>query len=55
MLSWFIPGLQKLAVLNLEGCLVTSACLDSLAELPALSNLNLNRCNISDRGCEKFS
>lgn len=24
-------------------------------ELPALSNLNLNRCNISDNGCKKFS
>ena len=26
-----------------------------LPELPALSNLNLNRCNLSDDGCEKFS
>ncbi|KAK4283909.1 hypothetical protein QN277_000810 [Acacia crassicarpa] len=24
-------------------------------ELPALSNLNLNRCNLSDDGWEKFS
>ncbi|XLS84785.1 hypothetical protein HN51_034951, partial [Arachis hypogaea] len=30
-MSWFISGLQKLSLLNLEGCLVTAACLDSLA------------------------
>ncbi|KAL1321197.1 hypothetical protein AAHE18_14G111100 [Arachis hypogaea] len=29
-MSWFISGLQKLSLLNLEGCLVTAACLDSL-------------------------
>ncbi|XLT59052.1 hypothetical protein HN873_051656, partial [Arachis hypogaea] len=27
----FLKGLQKLSLLNLEGCLVTAACLDSLA------------------------
>ncbi|RYR09092.1 hypothetical protein Ahy_B05g077174 isoform B [Arachis hypogaea] len=32
-MSWFISGLQKLSLLNLEGCLVTAACLDSLAVL----------------------
>ncbi|TKY48051.1 F-box/LRR-repeat protein 14 [Spatholobus suberectus] len=51
----FLKRLQKLALLNLEGCHVTAACLDSLAELPALSNLNLSRCNLSNDGCEKFS
>ncbi|XLR19271.1 hypothetical protein S83_047183, partial [Arachis hypogaea] len=27
----FLKGLQKLFLLNLEGCLVIAACLDSLA------------------------
>ncbi|XLS47384.1 hypothetical protein HN51_021742 [Arachis hypogaea] len=32
-MSWFISGLQNLSLLNLEGCLVTAVCLDSLAVL----------------------
>ncbi|QHO08097.1 hypothetical protein HN51_066764 [Arachis hypogaea] len=51
----FLKGLQNLALLNLEGCFVTAACLDTLAELPALSNLNISRCNFTNNGCEMFS
>ncbi|XLS71590.1 hypothetical protein HN51_028455 [Arachis hypogaea] len=50
-----LSGLQNLALLNLEGCFVTAACLDTLAELPALSNLNISRCNFTNNGCEMFS
>jgi hypothetical protein len=49
-------GLNKLNLLNLEGCRhVTAACLDTLTALAGLMYLNLNRCNFSDSGCEKFS
>ncbi|XLR35015.1 hypothetical protein S83_062915, partial [Arachis hypogaea] len=51
----FLKGLQNLALLNLEGYFVTAACLDTLAELPALSNLNISRCNFTNNGCEMFS
>ncbi|CAL5442741.1 unnamed protein product [Camellia sinensis] len=44
-----------LSLLNMEGCLVIAACLDSLAAIPALLYLNLSRCDFSDDGCEKSS
>ncbi|KAH7574334.1 hypothetical protein JRO89_XS03G0283700 [Xanthoceras sorbifolium] len=56
----YLRGLRKLIMLNLEGCNVTAACLDYIsgyfcAALVALAYLNLNRCSISDDGCDKFS
>ncbi|XP_062078218.1 uncharacterized protein LOC133782829 isoform X4 [Humulus lupulus] len=50
-----LSGLCKLNMLNLEGCNVTAACLNSISALVALAYLNLNRCSLSDDGCDKFS
>ncbi|KAF3642249.1 putative S-acyltransferase TIP1-like [Capsicum annuum] len=48
--------LYNLVVLNLEGSSeVTAACLDYLTALTSLKSLNVNRCHLSDDGCEKFS
>ncbi|KAL7177300.1 hypothetical protein ACSBR2_030619 [Camellia fascicularis] len=43
-------GLHKLYLLNMEGCLVTTACLDSLAGLTNLESFNLDSCRIDDEG-----
>ncbi|KAE8654503.1 Octicosapeptide/Phox/Bem1p domain-containing protein / tetratricopeptide repeat-containing protein [Hibiscus syriacus] len=50
-----VPCLHKLNMLNLEGCNVTAACLDSISALVALAYLNLGRCGLTDDGCDKFS
>ncbi|WRX33072.1 Leucine-rich repeat - like 10 [Theobroma cacao] len=54
-LAFSMAGLRKLIVLNLEGCYVTAACLDSISALVALAYLNLSRCCLTDDGCDKFS
>ncbi|KAL4382214.1 hypothetical protein AHAS_Ahas04G0211100 [Arachis hypogaea] len=55
---------EKAGIFKLLRCLsLTKQCLKrrlnglrlGLEDLPLLSNLNLNRCNITDDGCEKFS
>ncbi|KAJ0091048.1 hypothetical protein Patl1_13949 [Pistacia atlantica] len=66
----YLRGLRKLITLNLEGYDITAACLDSISgqllfgsfisihlcvALEALACLNLNRCRLSDDGCDKFS
>ncbi|KAJ0755392.1 putative leucine-rich repeat domain superfamily [Helianthus annuus] len=48
-------GLHKLALLNMELCCVTAACLDSLSAIEGLLHLNLSRCNMTGDGCDKFS
>ncbi|KAL7209576.1 hypothetical protein ACSBR1_031182 [Camellia fascicularis] len=45
-----ILRLHKLYLLNMEGCLVTTACLDSLAGLTNLESFNLDSCRIDDEG-----
>ncbi|KAI3512221.1 hypothetical protein L1887_19511, partial [Cichorium endivia] len=39
----FLKGLHKLALLNMERCPITAACLDSLSDLVTLLYLNVSR------------
>ncbi|RDX79075.1 F-box/LRR-repeat protein 14, partial [Mucuna pruriens] len=58
-----LRGLEKLTTLNVEGCNITAACLESIHDsnfvcsgtLASLAFLNLNRCGLSDDGFEKIS
>ncbi|QDU96189.1 protein kinase domain-containing protein [Lignipirellula cremea] len=45
-----LGDLQHLSVLNLNGCDITSGALESLAKLPALTELHLQRTYVSDDG-----
>ncbi|KAL5152661.1 F-box/LRR-repeat protein 14 [Glycine soja] len=47
--------LTNLKSLEISFNKVTDFGISFLKELPALSNLNLSRCNLSNDGCEKFS
>ncbi|GJT21028.1 F-box/LRR-repeat protein 14-like protein isoform X1 [Tanacetum coccineum] len=44
----FLKGLHKLALLNMERCPITSACLDSLLDRVGLHYLNVSRSNFTD-------